>query len=313
MTPTGLTPPATPSAPSLASPDGRGPIELLWEAEQVPSGAVVRGGSLPTELRARFGARLEIPLRPDRPTIVVNFVSTLDGVVALDRAGGSGGREISGGFEPDRFLMGLLRATADAVLIGAGTVRASRTHAWTPRQVHPASATSFAGWRRSLGLVETGPTTVMVSASGLLDPQHLGLGDPDTSVIVVTTTAGARQLRELPRGDHVEIVSIGNEPRVPVGALLDFLRERDFGLVLSEGGPTLFGELLAARAVDELFLTVAPQIAGRSGSAGRLGLVEGVGFLPDLAPWARLRSVMRSGDHLFLRYDLRSPDRADVS
>ena len=68
---------------------------------------------------------------------IVNFVSTFDGVVALDRVGASGGREISGGFEPDRFVMGLLRASADAVLVGAGTVRASGTRAWTPGRVHP--------------------------------------------------------------------------------------------------------------------------------------------------------------------------------
>lgn len=313
MTSTVLAPPATSPTQPLASPNGGWPIELLWEAEPSPTGAAVRGGLLPTELQARFGARLEIPLRLDRPTIAVNFVSTLDGVIALDRAGGSGGREISGGFEPDRFLMGLLRATADAVLVGAGTVRASRTHAWTPGQVHPASAASFAGWRRDLGLAPIGPTTVMVTASGELDPCHLGVGDVDRSVIVVTTSAGARRLRDLPRRDHVEIVSVGDDARVPVGALLDFLRERDFGLVLSEGGPTLFGQLLSARAVDELFLTVAPQVAGRSERADRLGLVEGVGFPPDLAPWARLRSVMRSDDHLFLRYDLGGPDRGGVS
>ncbi len=313
MTPISLAPPANSPALRITSPDGRWPIESLWEAEPPPTDVVVRGGILPAELRARFGARLEIPLRPDRPTIAVNFVSTLDGVVALDRDGATGGREISGGFEPDRFLMGLLRATADAVLVGAGTVRASRTHAWTPGQAHPASAASYAGWRRALGLAETGPTTVMVSASGELDPTHLGLADPDLSVIVVTTSAGARRLRDLPRRHHVEVVAVADAERVPIEALLDLLRERGFGLVLSEGGPTLFGELLAARAVDELFLTVAPQVAGRSERAGRLGLVEGVGFPSDHAPWARLRSVMRSQDHLFLRYDLTSPDRKGVS
>ncbi len=295
-----------------ALPDPRWPITPLWEADPAPVGTMVRGGSLPPELRARYASRLAIPLRPDRPTIAVNFVATLDGVVALDRVGATGGREISGGFEPDRFLMGLLRATADAVLVGAGTVRASRTHAWTPGQVHSASASAYAGWRRALGLAATGPATVMVSASGELDPGHLGRADPGVSVVVVTTSAGARRLRSLPRRAHVEIVALSDGPRVPMDALREFLQERRFRLVLSEGGPTLFGELLAAGAVDELFLTVAPQVAGRSERAERLGLVEGVGFPPDLAPWVRLRSVMRSANHLFLRYDLNS-NREGVS
>ena len=313
MTPSSLMPPATSSMPPLPTPIAGWPIELLWESEPRPAGADVRGGLLPVALRARFEGRLEIPLRPDRPTIAANFVSTLDGVVALDRSGASGGREISGGFEPDRFLMGLLRATSDAVLVGAGTVRASRTHLWTPAQVHPASAVLYASWRRSIGLIDSGPTTVMVSASGELDPDHLGPDDPDQTIIVVTTTAGARRLRDRANSDHVEIVALEDRGDVPVDALLTFLRERGFRLVLSEGGPTLFGQLLAARAVDELFLTVAPHVAGRSQRAERLGLVEGIGFSPDLAPWARIRSLMRSQDHLFLRYDLTYPDERGLS
>lgn len=313
MTTTAPAPPAISPAPPLAAPVRGWPIELLWEDEPPPTGVVVRGGQLPAELRARYGARLEISLRPDRPTIAVNLVSTLDGVVALDRAGATGGREISGGFEPDRFVMGLLRATADAVLVGAGTVRASRTHAWAPGQAHPPSASSYAGWRRTLGLAAAVPTTVMVSASGELDAGHPGLAEPGLPIIVVTTTAGARRLRGLRRHDHVEIVALADAARVPTEAVIDLLRELGFEFVLSEGGPTLFGELLAARAVDELFLTVAPQVAGRGEQAERLGLVEGVAFPPGLAPWARLRSVMRSEGHLFLRYHLAGPDREGVS
>ncbi|HSL33725.1 MAG TPA: dihydrofolate reductase family protein [Candidatus Limnocylindrales bacterium] len=306
-----------PPAPVPAGPapwtDGLRPIEGLWEASSDLPLASVRGGRLPADLAARFGARLEIPLRADRPTIAVNFVSTLDGVVALDRAGATGGREISGGFEPDRFLMGLLRATADAVLVGAGTVRASRTHAWTPARVHPASAAAFAGWRGDLGLTSAAPTTVVVSASGDLDGGHLDLTDPDVSFVVATTADGARRLRSRWPSDRVEVVPVAEGGRLPIDGLLGLLRERGYGLVLSEGGPTLFAELLAARAVDELFLTVAPQLAGRVNGNDRLSLVEGVSFVPGIAPWATLRSVMRSEDHLFLRYGLADRGREGVS
>lgn len=266
---------------------------------------------MPADVRARFAAPLSIPLRADRPTLVANFVSTLDGVVALDRIGGSGGREISGGFEPDRFVMGLLRATADAVLVGAGTVRASRTHGWTPGHAHPPSARGYAGWRRQLGLTAASPVTVIVSASGSLEPRHIP-DDPATSVIIVTTESGARRLRHLPRADHVEIAPLGEGDSIAVPAVVAFLHERGFRLVISEGGPALFGELLAARMVDEVFLTLAPQLAGRSSASARLSLVENVALAPA-APWGRLKTVMRSNDHLFLRYELSNPHREDPS
>jgi len=300
-----------PTSPGLQTvADRRWPIETLWSAE-VPSEWPARGGSLPDALRARFAGRLEIPLRPDRPTVVANFVSTLDGVVALDRVGATGGREISGGFEPDRFLMGLLRATADAVLVGAGTARASSSKIWTPGGVHPGSAAAFAEWRRLLGLPTAGPTTVIVTGSGSLDLARLG-GDDCVGVLIVTTTNGSRRLGRAERPDHVEIVSVAGGERIPIETVLAILRDRGYRLVVSEAGPTLFGELLGARAVDELFLTVAPQVAGRSDEVERLALVEGAAFGPSAAPWARLRSVMRSADHLLLRYDLR-PDRKGVS
>jgi riboflavin biosynthesis pyrimidine reductase len=76
-------------------------------------------------------------------------------------------------------------------------------------------------------------------------------------------------------------------------------------LVLCEGGPHLFGDLLAAGLVDELFLTVAPQVIGRSEAAPRLALVEGTtlaGGRGGGGRWARLAAIRRAGDDLFLRY-----------
>ena len=278
------------------------PIELLWDAGSSSRGPR-RGGELPTELAARFGADLVIPLHPGRSTVIANFVSTLDGVVALDRTGATGGREVSGAFEPDRFVMGLLRATADAVLVGAGTVRASRSGDWTPGRIHPPSAEAFARWRRDIGL-SIAPTTVIVTASGELPVDRLRTADPRISLLVVTTERGSGRLSGATRGGGLEVVAVSAGDTVPPEALLDLLDARGLGLVLSEAGPTLFGELLAAHAVDELFLTVAPQLAGRAETHPRLGLVEGTGFAPTGAPWGGLRRVMRSGDHLFLRYEL---------
>lgn len=303
------------TATAVATRDASGSIDLLWEADIAATSAksLIRGGTLPADL-ARYGGRLEIPLDVDRPTIVVNFVSTLDGAVALDRAGASGGREISGGSETDRFVMGLLRATADAVMVGAGTVRSSRTHSWTAGHIHPPSAAAYDSWRAGLGLTTAAPTTVMVSTSGDLEARHLGLDDPDQSIIVVTTTPGARRLQAtLAARDHVEIVAIADEGPIPAASLIGFLGERGFRLVLCEGGPRLFADLVAAGAVDELFLTLAPQVVGRSPAIERLALIEGAAFAPHRAPWTRLRSVRRADDHLFLRYDFDQQHQGGMS
>jgi riboflavin biosynthesis pyrimidine reductase len=73
-------------------------------------------------------------------------------------------------------------------------------------------------------------------------------------------------------------------------------------VVLCEGGPHLFGRMVEARLIDELFITIAPQIAGRAPETPRLSLVEGVAFSVAGAPWSRLADARRSGDYLFLRY-----------
>jgi riboflavin biosynthesis pyrimidine reductase len=288
-------------------------FEILHDARPSPERRRTRGGTLPAPLRARHGGPLEFELPVDRPLLVANFVSTLDGVVALDRLGNSGGREISGGFEPDRFLMGLLRATADAVLVGAGTVRASGTGAWTPARVHHASADAFAAWRRVLGLERPVPTTLVATASGDLDLEHFDLAESGTTVVVLTTTEGARRLRGQPGRDGIEVTALADGPDLPVEAIVAYLRRSGFELVLSEGGPRLFAELLGSSAVDELFLTLAPQLAGRSDRMQRLALVEGVSFPAAVAPWSRLRTVRRAGDHLFLRYDLSRPSQEGAS
>ena len=77
---------------------------------------------LPPELTALYGA-LRMPARTDRAHVFANFVASLDGIVAIDPPRGTGA-EISGGDVHDRAVMGMLRAVADAVVIGAGNLRA---------------------------------------------------------------------------------------------------------------------------------------------------------------------------------------------
>lgn len=289
--------------PRVAPPHGVGSLTPLLERPR-PGGAL-RAGTLPAELRDVYGGDLAIPLRPDRPTLVANFVSTLDGVVGFDREGRSGGREVSGFHEPDRFVMGLLRAAADVVLVGAGTARAGSGHLWRPADAFPAAADAFAALRRASGLPPN-PATVIVTRNGALDPRHPALVDPAAPVAIATTGAGARRLARGGLAPHVRLAVGDDEDLVPTAIRLA-MTELGARVVLSEGGPHLLGGLFAAGAVDELFLTVAPQVAGRDARAARLALVEDVAFSPGTAPWARLVSARASGEHLFLRYRFDRP------
>ena len=278
-------------------------LESLWDGPAPALDPVaVRGGPLPPALAGRFPGELTIPLQPGRPTLIANFVTSLDGIVALGPGESSaGGGEISGFSEADRYMMALLRGLADAVVIGAGTVRAGRRHVWTPAQVQPDLADAFAAWRSELWLTPQ-PTTIIVTASGNLDPAHAGLNAPGVPVVVATTPAGAERLAGLPLPSNVRVEAVGEGERVPAGAVLEVIRGTGARVALCEGGPHLFGELLRARLVDELFLTLAPQAYGRDASLHRLGLVEGTSFGEGQGRWAQLASVRRAGDDLFLRY-----------
>ena len=290
-----------------ARPAGPVRLERLWQAGGAGSARAPRtsrGGTFPASLHDGYDGELRIPLHPDRPTVVANFVSTLDGVVAFDADGSSGGGEVSGFFDPDRFVMGLLRAMADVVLVGAGTVRAAPTHEWTARSVHSASAAVYARWRDRMGISKPQPTTMVVTAGGTLDPHHPGLSASDVPVIVATTRIGAKRATSAPLGSNVSVEVAGSGDRVLARKLLDIAGSIGARLVLCEGGPHLIGDLIVAGLVDELFLTMAPQVAGRDVGAARLGFVAGRAFPIAEAPWAGLVSVRRAADHLFLRYRL---------
>ena len=292
--------PARTAAPAT----GLIPLVPLYEAADLDAGPT-RGAPMPAELQALHGGPLSLPLRTDRPTIVANFVTTLDGAVALDRGGTSGGGEISGVSKADRFQMGLLRALADVVLVAAGTVRAAPTHEWTPRRVARPQAASLEGWRAALGLAPQ-PTTMIVTASGRLDATHPGLAAADVPVVVATTAAGAQHLAGLGLGPQVSVRALGEGPLIEPAALLGTVRDLGARVVVCEGGPRLFGQLLGAGLIDELFLSLAPQLVGRTPERPRLALVDGTAFDPDTAPWGTVRSVHQAGQLLLLRYRLAS-------
>ena len=279
-------------------------IEALWQSPELApaAGIETRGGLLPAALASRFQGELAVALTAGRPTVIANFVSSVDGVVALGPSEPSaGGGEISGFSDADRFMMALLRGLADVVIVGAGTVRVGAHHRWTADHIQPSFAAEFGAWRVKLGVAPQ-PTTIVVTASGNIDPAHPGLSAPTVPVIVVTTPAGAERLNSRPLPANMRVEAVGSGDLVSAPSLLELVRGTGARLALCEGGPHLFGELLRARLIDELFLTLAPQVVGRDATMQRLGLVEGTTFGGGQGRWSKLISVRRAGDDLFLRY-----------
>jgi riboflavin biosynthesis pyrimidine reductase len=247
------------------------------------------GDGAGTELdRDALAALYAHPAGPD-PWVRVNFVASADGAVAVE--GVSGGLDAPG----DKEVFGLLRELADVVLVGSGTVRAEgyRGARTTPEREER---------RRGRGQAAVPPIAV-VSTRGDLDPGAGLFTDTTVAPLVLTAAAAADDARRRlgPAGAEVVPVS-GDDPRATdPAAVVAALAARGLTRVLCEGGPGLFGSLLAADRVDELCLSLAPQLVG--GGGGRI-----VAGHPLPVPRAfHLAAVVAHDDGLLLRY--RHPSR----
>ena len=261
---------------------------------------------LPEALRVAYGGDLRFPPSgPQRPYVIGNFVSTVDGVVSYEIAGKSGGGDISGFDGSDRFIMGLLRASADAVMVGSGTLhQTAPAHLFVAGHVYPEARDLYARYRREVLKKMAPPLQVIVSGSGKVDLTRAIFQTPGIRTLIVTAQAGRDLLAASGVGSLIstEVRSLAG-PIIAPADILELLRA-EFGvsLLLHEGGPTLFGRFVADNCVDELFVTLAPQLAGRNVQPPRPGLIAGVEFLPETAPWLDIVSVKERGNHLYLRY-----------
>lgn len=262
------------------------PLDVLYDTSQATEG-------LPEQLQALYGGGLELGER----CLYANFVATIDGVVAVPSVPRSN-ELVAQGSAGDRFVMGLLRASADCVLVGAGTLAASPRGTWLAERVFPPAGGAFAELRQARGQPPR-PRIAVLTGRGSIDPGHPVLaGD----AVVLTSQEGAQNLSErLPAG--VEVVTLGAGPAIDAGRAVEALHERGHRWILSEAGPHTFGSLVAVGAADELFLTVSPLLVGERGEASRFGLIEAADLLPE-GVHADLLSVRRHEQHLFLRYRL---------
>jgi riboflavin biosynthesis pyrimidine reductase len=272
------------------------PLDTLVEAK--------RGPALPLPPRvARLYGSFRLPRPRTHFHVFANFVSTLDGIVSLQTKGHSGGGDISGSSAQDRMVMGLLRASADVVIVGSGTLDADPRHVWTPEAICPELADDYR--RLETGLAKSAPSVnVVVTAGGGVDLGLPVFASGRVPALIITTSAGAKRLLKQRVANSVQIRAIrGGAAEIPAGAILDEVGLMTRGKrILLEGGPRLLGTFYKERLIDEQFLSLAPQISGRNLGDARLSLVMGKTFAPRDPLWGTLIDARRGDRLLFLRY-----------
>ncbi|GHF18494.1 hypothetical protein GCM10017786_60310 [Amycolatopsis deserti] len=221
------------------------------------------------------------PAELDRPFVQANFTSSADGASTLE--GRSEG--LSGPADKRIFFHG--RLLADVVLAGAGTVRAEnyRGARTTPERREA---------RKRLGLAEVPPIAV-VTGSARLDPSAPLFTDTTVPPIVITTEHTPADRRKALADAGGDILIAGVET-IDLRSALDQLADRGLMRVNCEGGPHLFGELVAEDLVDQLCLTVAPLLAG--GGADRIA----IGRMASEARDMELASILVEDGFTMLRY-----------
>ena len=238
----------------------------------VPAGSPVAPESLYRALE------LESLAPPDRPYIVCNFVSSVDGKAEVDGTSGALGGD------GDLAVFRSLRTQTDAILAGTGTLRAEGYGALVRDEPRQAQRVAQARERQPLGVV--------ISRSGHVPWEIPMFEDPDTRIALYL-------------GSDAEVPDTQAQTRVhrletdgTLATVMQSLRT-DHGVrsLLCEGGPGMFNALLAEDLVDELFLTVAPALVGGPGKSITAGDPLPDGPRPTRLVWALHRDA-----HLFLRY-----------
>jgi riboflavin biosynthesis pyrimidine reductase len=223
------------------------------------------------------------PKPDDRPWLLVNMVSSLDGAIAIDgRSGGLGG-------PADKAVFSALRAVADVILVGAGTARAE---GYGPPR--PTDSTRAARVARGQAAV---PRLALVTRSLELDlTAPLFTEAAERPYVITTRNADPERLAAV--GGVAELIVTG-DAAVDLRAALTALADAGAGVVTAEGGPRLNGDLLADDLVDEWNLTLSPLLVGGAAARAVAGappaahrfrldrLLEGDGLL--LGRWLRRR------------------------
>ncbi len=260
--------------------------------------------------------KLGFPEPPaERPWIFSNFVQSLDGIVSF-KGRHAAGSDISRSAE-DRWLMDLLRAHADAVLLGVNTlVEETLLGARARGPVFRIMDPDLRRLREKLGRGRE--KNIIVTGGASLDLGDYRVFDGElVDAVVLTTRTGARRLEEKRTHPHARIVVAGDDKFVDLPEAVRKLRaELGIRYLLCEGGPTLYGYMSKAGLVDEKFVTVSPVEVGQcvpseqepsilekeNRAKVRPTAFNAPGFTFENAPWWDWVSCRKADDHQFSRY-----------
>jgi riboflavin-specific deaminase-like protein len=277
------------ASPSPAEPAGATAAAVARFARLMPPGGSADAHEVAAGLGFAERAQARVEADRDRPYLILNMVSTLDGRASV------GGRSGPIGNRADRELFHALRAGVDAVMAGAGTVRVERY------------GRIIADERVRRERVEHGlsaePLACIVSGRLSLPPDTPLLGEPQARVVIVTSSSAG-----LPEtAAQVQYVRAARDGELDLPLAMRELRERfDVRTLLCEGGPHLNTQLLLAGVVDELFLSLAPKLAGGEDATGEaLRILAGAALAAPTE--LELLGVLENESHLFLRYAVCSP------
>ncbi len=257
------------------------------------------GRGLPAPFRDVYRGDWVLPETASGIYCYSNFVMSHDGRVSFAVPGHEGGGDVSGFNAHDQWLMGLLRARADAVIVGANTLRTESEHLWTSEFIYPADAEGFAALRRHEGRAAA-PLQVFVTRTGDVSSDAAAFQQDDLNAVIVTTESGARQVQTMGLASVEVIIAGSHEVDLALG-LSELNRRFGVTTVLCEGGPRVYGAFVAARLIDEAFVTLSPVMVGADSDNPRPGLIEGLALPPDSGRRANLISVRRAANHLFVR------------
>jgi riboflavin biosynthesis pyrimidine reductase len=182
-----------------------------------------------------------------RPWVFTNMIASADGATAVNGVSGDLGGPA------DQAVFAALRSVADAIVVGASTVRRER--------YRPPGDGGEQGRVRRLGRGQPErPLVVVISASLALDPSLPLFGDPSYRPLIITVDDSPPEQRRA-LSAVADVVVAGSE-RVDPATALALVAERGCRTALAEGGPSLNGQLLAADLIDEWNLTLSPLLVG---------------------------------------------------